>query len=390
MAGNGSPDDADLHWPVARGELDDLATLELGRDECGRLSWQNMTPPGPDSFKTWLPRREHAPALEHGAHVAGDDPFGSLFPSESTSRAGTAPVQSVDTSRVSPLPAIPFWSAGAAAPLRLSLALPPSETRHPVRVALPPAATQSRTRTEQLALLGSGALIGIMATVIVGVAWIWETRGAPAARRSAEARTAVSSAPAFIPVAPLPVGLVPLAKPVVPGVDLASTIVPIASPAATVITTPPTSNPVHAATTDAAPRPAVAPPRAARASAATAPTTRAAAAPVAIAAPPEALATVGRFAAAYSRMDANATHAVWPAADRQTLVTTFTALREQRLTLSGCRGTMQEAAATVMCQGTLRYRPRVGNHDTRTVEGPWRFTVVQRDSEWVVGHVESP
>ena len=89
-------------------------------------------------------------------------------------------------------------------------------------------------------------------------------------------------------------------------------------------------------------------------------------------------------------MDASATQAVWPAADRQALVTTFTALREQRLTLSRCRGTMQGDTAIVLCRGTLRYRPRVGNHDTRIREGNWRFTMLQRADDWVVDGVESP
>ena len=117
---------------------------------------------------------------------------------------------------------------------------------------------------------------------------------------------------------------------------------------------------------------------------------RQAAAPAPIAAPAEVKATVDRFAAAYNRMDASATQAVWPTADHQALVTTFTALREQRLTLSRCDSTMNGDTATVLCRGTLRYRPRVGNHDTKIVEGTWRFTMLQRVDDWVVEDVESP
>ena len=36
--------------PVARGELNDVPTLELQRDQTGRLTWRNMTPPGPDTW----------------------------------------------------------------------------------------------------------------------------------------------------------------------------------------------------------------------------------------------------------------------------------------------------------------------------------------------------
>ena len=49
---------------------------------------------------------------------------------------------------------------------------------------------------------------------------------------------------------------------------------------------------------------------------------------------------------------------------------------------------LQAETATVVCRGSLRYRPRVGNHDTRIVEGTWRFTVLQRASDWIVDAVE--
>ena len=51
---------------------------------------------------------------------------------------------------------------------------------------------------------------------------------------------------------------------------------------------------------------------------------------------------------------------------------------------------MNGDTATVMCRGTLRYRPRVGNHDTRILEGNWRFTMLQRADDWVVEGVEPP
>lgn len=107
-------------------------------------------------------------------------------------------------------------------------------------------------------------------------------------------------------------------------------------------------------------------------------------------APPAVLDVVRRYAVAYSRMDARATQAVWPAADRQMLASTFNTLREQRLTLSGCRGQLVDVGATVSCRGTLRYRPRVGDHSTRTRQGTWRFALAPDGDTWRIDLVTEP
>ena len=443
MGENQSPDDADLNWPVARGELDDLPTLKLGHDEAGRLAWQNMTPPGPDSYRAWLPKREKAAPLDDAADLFGDDPIVSQFASEATSTAAPEPVHAVEApanaalegdveptlthaakpdlepaQTRAPAPAAeafaevpaksrhgsqqvtaatstptPAWSTAVAAPLRLSLAGAPIDTLRPVQVSSPPPVPHARARIQQVTLLGTGAVIGAMAAAMaVGVAWRLRDQPVPAtAAGPALVATGAPSAPALIATQPLPLGVVRLARPVAPHARLTLSIVPAARPAAADIAPVRTAPPVRVAAVAAPSGSAVAPapPRARAAGVVQTEAARAASSPP-IVAPPAAMAMVGRFAAAYNRMDAGATQAVWPSADRQALVTTFTALREQRLTLSGCRGTMQDDTATVMCRGALRYRPRVGNHDTRTVEGTWRFTMLRRTDDWVVDNVESP
>jgi len=102
------------------------------------------------------------------------------------------------------------------------------------------------------------------------------------------------------------------------------------------------------------------------------------------------MAVVREYATAYSRMDARATQAVWPTANRQSLAATFNVLREQRLTLSGCQGQMVEVGATVSCRGTLRYRPRVGDHSTRTRQGMWRFALAPAGDTWRIDLVTEP
>jgi hypothetical protein len=105
---------------------------------------------------------------------------------------------------------------------------------------------------------------------------------------------------------------------------------------------------------------------------------------------PAILGTVQQYASAWSRLDARATQALWPSVDRASLVGTFTAIREQRLTLAGCKATVADDLAAVTCRGTLRYRPRVGEHSTRTEQGRWTFDLARRDQSWVIASVGRP
>jgi hypothetical protein len=100
--------------------------------------------------------------------------------------------------------------------------------------------------------------------------------------------------------------------------------------------------------------------------------------------------TVQQYASAYSRLDARATRAVWPGADRQGLVASFTGLREQRLSLAACAASVAGDSGAVTCRGTLRYRPRVGDHTTRTRQGRWRFDMTRQSGAWVIASVQQP
>lgn len=102
------------------------------------------------------------------------------------------------------------------------------------------------------------------------------------------------------------------------------------------------------------------------------------------------LAGVGRFTTAYNRLDAAATAAVWPSVDRRQLVSAFTTLREQRLTLRRCVVTPAGSSVSATCVGTLRYRARVGDHSTRTREGPWRFVMTRQGNDWIVERISVP
>ncbi len=99
---------------------------------------------------------------------------------------------------------------------------------------------------------------------------------------------------------------------------------------------------------------------------------------------------VRRYESAYTRMDAAAVLAVWPAADRQAVIRHFTGLREQRLQLGGCVVESPADTASVTCRGTLRFRPRVGDHTTRTLRGRWRFALDRQAEGWAIAEVHAP
>ncbi|AMY08760.1 hypothetical protein LuPra_01965 [Luteitalea pratensis] len=105
---------------------------------------------------------------------------------------------------------------------------------------------------------------------------------------------------------------------------------------------------------------------------------------------PAVLGAIQRYAVAYNRQDARATKAVWPSADRQALVKTFTGLREQRLTLLSCTTAVTGDSAIASCLGTRRYRPRVGDSSTRIQQGRWRFALQRTGGTWLIASVDAP
>jgi hypothetical protein len=93
------------------------------------------------------------------------------------------------------------------------------------------------------------------------------------------------------------------------------------------------------------------------------------------------------YQAAYSRMDASAAAKVWPSANLEALTRAFTAVREQRLWLHGCTISGTGAQASGTCRGTLRYRPRVGDHSTRLRYGTWQFALEREAGRWLIRRV---
>jgi hypothetical protein len=70
---------------------------------------------------------------------------------------------------------------------------------------------------------------------------------------------------------------------------------------------------------------------------------------------------LNRYQEAFSALDVNAAHAVWPNVDVKALARAFDQLEEQTFQLEGCNITVAGARAQADCGGNARYIRKVGN-----------------------------
>ena len=98
---------------------------------------------------------------------------------------------------------------------------------------------------------------------------------------------------------------------------------------------------------------------------------------------------LNRYQRAFSALDASAAHAVWPSVDAKALGRAFDQLDAQTIELQGCDITVAGARAEAACGGTARYVRKVGNKGARVEPRKWRFTLRQRDEEWVIDAVDA-
>jgi hypothetical protein len=92
-------------------------------------------------------------------------------------------------------------------------------------------------------------------------------------------------------------------------------------------------------------------------------------------------ATLARFEAAYSRLDASAAHDVWPAVDERALAHAFDGLASQRVSLGTCDVTLNGASARATCSGRAAWTPKVGGGQ-RTESRQWTFDLKNADGTW--------
>jgi hypothetical protein len=94
-------------------------------------------------------------------------------------------------------------------------------------------------------------------------------------------------------------------------------------------------------------------------------------------------ATLARYETAYSRLDATAASAVWPAVDRRALARAFEGLASQRLSLGACAVTVSGEAAQATCSGTATWQPKVGG-GVRTEPRRWSFELRKSGEAWQI------
>lgn len=94
-------------------------------------------------------------------------------------------------------------------------------------------------------------------------------------------------------------------------------------------------------------------------------------------------ATLARYAAAYSSLDAAAAGAVYPAVDRRALERAFSGLASQDVALGNCQVRVAGSSAQADCSGSARWTPRVGG-GMQTAARRWRFELKNSGGEWVI------
>ena len=99
--------------------------------------------------------------------------------------------------------------------------------------------------------------------------------------------------------------------------------------------------------------------------------------------------TLNRYQQAFSSLDANAAHAVWPSVDVKALVKAFDQLEEQTFELEGCNISVTGASADADCAGNARYIRKVGNRALRVEPRHWHFRLRQAGDQWVIDGVDA-
>jgi hypothetical protein len=94
--------------------------------------------------------------------------------------------------------------------------------------------------------------------------------------------------------------------------------------------------------------------------------------------------TLGRYAAAFSNLDADAAHAVWPAVNRGALARAFDDLESQHVSLGDCRVDVTGARARAACLGSATWAPKVGSGTPRTEPRSWQFELAKKGADWQI------
>ena len=100
------------------------------------------------------------------------------------------------------------------------------------------------------------------------------------------------------------------------------------------------------------------------------------------------LATLRRYEAAYSALDARAVRTVWPTVNQGALSRAFESLASQNIRLGNCAVAVRAPTARAVCAGTATWVPRIGGGKQREDRRTWTFSLAQRDQSWSIVSAE--
>ena len=90
-----------------------------------------------------------------------------------------------------------------------------------------------------------------------------------------------------------------------------------------------------------------------------------------------------RYESAYSRLDADAASAIWPALDRKALARAFDGLASQEVSLGSCEVRIVGESAVAECAGSATWTPKVGGRSHRQARR-WQFQLKSVDAGWQI------
>jgi hypothetical protein len=99
-------------------------------------------------------------------------------------------------------------------------------------------------------------------------------------------------------------------------------------------------------------------------------------------------ATLARYEAAYSGLDAAAADAVWPGVDERALARAFAGLASQRVSIDKCDVVINGATARAACSGRAEWTPKVGG-GLHTQARRWAFELASAGGAWQIVSAEA-
>jgi hypothetical protein len=90
----------------------------------------------------------------------------------------------------------------------------------------------------------------------------------------------------------------------------------------------------------------------------------------------------------YDRLDALSVSELWRGLDTPALARAFSTLTSQDLSFDQCDVSINGPRATALCQGSLRYVRRLGDHTPRVRYLSWTIELEQSADRWLITNVK--